>query len=102
MDQATVTSKGQITIPARVRRKLGLQAGDKVFFLDNGESVIMKKISPETAVDAIQEVLAPLATEHGFLTDDDVLALVDEYHKRENAKKPEERIRPAPRHARPQ
>lgn len=29
---ATVTSKGQITIPASVRRALGLHAGDRVLF----------------------------------------------------------------------
>ena len=29
---ATVTSKGQITIPARVRKALGLSAGDRVIF----------------------------------------------------------------------
>ncbi len=29
---ATITSKGQITIPAEVRTALGLQAGDRVMF----------------------------------------------------------------------
>jgi antitoxin PrlF len=38
MATATVTSKGQITIPAEVRRDLGLQAGSRVDFirLDDG------------------------------------------------------------------
>jgi AbrB family looped-hinge helix DNA binding protein len=82
MEQATVTSRGQITIPARVRRKLGLQTGNKVFFFDNGDDVIIKKNSPEAALEAIQNVLAPLATEQGILTDDDVMALVKEYRNR--------------------
>jgi antitoxin PrlF len=30
MPSATVTSKGQITIPAEVRKALGLKAGDKI------------------------------------------------------------------------
>ncbi len=30
--QATLTSKGQITIPAEVRRKLGLKPGQKLAF----------------------------------------------------------------------
>lgn len=34
MSTATVTSKGQITIPADVRRWLGLESGDRVEFLD--------------------------------------------------------------------
>jgi AbrB family looped-hinge helix DNA binding protein len=34
MVAATVTSKGQITIPARVRMALGLDAGDRVEFVE--------------------------------------------------------------------
>lgn len=38
MPTATVTSKGQVTIPASVREGLGLHAGDRVDFvrLDDG------------------------------------------------------------------
>ena len=31
---ATVTSKGQITIPSRVRQALGLETGDRVEFVE--------------------------------------------------------------------
>lgn len=34
MPAATVTSKGQITIPVRVREGLGLSAGDRVEFVE--------------------------------------------------------------------
>ncbi|MDR1184927.1 MAG: AbrB/MazE/SpoVT family DNA-binding domain-containing protein [Coriobacteriales bacterium] len=85
MEQATVTSRGQITIPAKVRRKLGLQTGNKVFFFDDGDDVVIKKSSPEAALEAIQSVLAPLAAEQGILTDDDVMALVKEYRNRKKA-----------------
>jgi antitoxin PrlF len=34
MSTATVTSKGQITIPADVRRALQIEAGDRVDFLE--------------------------------------------------------------------
>jgi antitoxin PrlF len=39
MPTAKVTSKGQITIPAEVRKTLGLKTGEKVAFLpgENGE-----------------------------------------------------------------
>ena len=39
---ATVTSKGQITIPVEVRRHLGLHCGDKLAFVvtDEGEVVL--------------------------------------------------------------
>lgn len=37
MTQATVTTKGQITIPAVVRAKLKIDAGDKVEFVEVSE-----------------------------------------------------------------
>lgn len=37
MAVATLTSKGQITIPSRVRHALGLEAGDRVEFVEQGE-----------------------------------------------------------------
>lgn len=42
---ATVTSKGQITLPVRMREKLGLRPGSKVVFEEqaNGNFVVRKK-----------------------------------------------------------
>jgi antitoxin PrlF len=34
---ATLTSKGQITIPSRVREALGLEQGDRVEFIEQGK-----------------------------------------------------------------
>ena len=43
MASATVTSKGQITIPVRVREALGLNAGDRIEFveIDKGKFAIV-------------------------------------------------------------
>ncbi|GGH04524.1 AbrB/MazE/SpoVT family DNA-binding domain-containing protein [Silvibacterium dinghuense] len=35
MATATLTSKGQITVPAKVREELGLKAGDRLEFVRN-------------------------------------------------------------------
>ncbi|HEY1608316.1 MAG TPA: AbrB/MazE/SpoVT family DNA-binding domain-containing protein [Paraburkholderia sp.] len=37
MASATVTSKGQVTIPVEVRDRLGLESGDRVEFILNEE-----------------------------------------------------------------
>ncbi len=42
MEEATVTSKGQITIPKPVRDQLHLEAGSKVLFLLEENEVILK------------------------------------------------------------
>lgn len=45
---ATVTSKGQITLPRAVREALGLGAGAEVDFELRGDGVLLrKKLSPE-------------------------------------------------------
>ena len=42
MSTATVTGKGQVTIPADVRRRMGLDAGDRIEFVEveDGEYLI--------------------------------------------------------------
>ena len=46
MTTAKLSSKGQITIPLMVRRKLGVSTGDRVEFveLDNGQFALMPAI----------------------------------------------------------
>lgn len=46
MHEATITSKGQVTIPADIRKALGLAAGERVVFtrLDDGTTVMRAKI----------------------------------------------------------
>ncbi len=39
MDVATLTSKGQITIPISVRKKLGLKQGDKIVFIEDTQGI---------------------------------------------------------------
>jgi antitoxin PrlF len=43
MSTATVTSKGQITIPKDVRVRLGLEAGDRVVFVVRSDQEVSLK-----------------------------------------------------------
>ena len=45
MSEARLTSKGQITIPADIRKALGLSTGERVVFtrLDDGTTVMRNK-----------------------------------------------------------
>jgi antitoxin PrlF len=41
MSTATVTSKGQVTIPADIRRALHIESGDQLFFMVEGERGVL-------------------------------------------------------------
>ena len=45
MELAKVTSKGQITIPIDIRRKLGVKEGDKILFVEEQGRIIMMNSS---------------------------------------------------------
>ena len=41
MELAKVTSKGQVTIPIEIRKKLGIKNGDKILFVEESGRVYM-------------------------------------------------------------
>ena len=43
MSTATVTSKGQITIPKEIRKLLQVEEGDRIDFVIEGARVVMRK-----------------------------------------------------------
>ena len=43
--QATITSKGQITVPREVRRMLGVRSGDKLLFEGDGKEIRVRPLS---------------------------------------------------------
>jgi AbrB family looped-hinge helix DNA binding protein len=47
--QSRVTSKGQITVPIDIRRKLGLRRGDKVEFRERGAETVITRASESTS-----------------------------------------------------
>jgi AbrB family looped-hinge helix DNA binding protein len=47
--RATITSKGQITVPREVRRMLGVRSGDKLLFESDGKGVRIRPIRTRSA-----------------------------------------------------
>ena len=62
IEDATVTSKGQVTIPKRVRDMLELEAGEQLQFVvtDDGELTIRRKRDSMDRLRKVREQLAPL------------------------------------------
>lgn len=52
MQTSNMTSKGQVTIPAELRRDLGLKPGDKVRFIKRGTKVSIEAVV-EPPIDSI-------------------------------------------------
>lgn len=59
-EDATVTSKGQVTIPKRIRDELGLDAGTEVEFVleDDGTIRVRQKEPAMERLAAVKETLA--------------------------------------------
>ncbi|HVF47928.1 MAG TPA: AbrB/MazE/SpoVT family DNA-binding domain-containing protein [Pyrinomonadaceae bacterium] len=46
--RAKITSKGQITVPLKVRQALGVKAGDQLAFEHRGADIVIKPIRRES------------------------------------------------------
>jgi AbrB family looped-hinge helix DNA binding protein len=51
MLSSSVTTKGQVTIPIELRKKLGIKPGDRVGFVDEGGRIVLQ--CQETAIEAV-------------------------------------------------
>jgi AbrB family looped-hinge helix DNA binding protein len=47
MNIITVTTRGQIVIPAKVREKLGIVKGTRLAVEENGDELVLKPLTPE-------------------------------------------------------
>jgi AbrB family looped-hinge helix DNA binding protein len=57
LDVSRVTSKGQVTIPVEMRRKLGVKDGDKVVFIEEGYRIVIANAAM-AALKEIQEAFS--------------------------------------------
>ncbi len=47
MEESTMTSKGQIVVPAKLRRRLGLKPGTKVYFIERDRDILFQPVTKE-------------------------------------------------------
>lgn len=47
MPTTVVTTKGQIVIPSKIRRKYNIKKGTKLYIEENGAEIILKPVTPE-------------------------------------------------------
>jgi AbrB family looped-hinge helix DNA binding protein len=77
----TITSKGQITIPAAIRRNLGLKAGESVRFkLGDDNQVLIEKNDWKRGLNELNTVVAAHLKKHHIkpLTDKELDRAINE------------------------
>jgi AbrB family looped-hinge helix DNA binding protein len=47
MEESTITSKGQIVIPARLRKRYGLKPGTKICFIERDSEILFQPLTKE-------------------------------------------------------
>jgi len=77
MEAAKITSRGQITIPIDIRKKLGVKEGDKVIFMEDDNKIFVVN-AVEAAFNKMRAAFAGEAERLGLKDERDVVALVDE------------------------
>jgi AbrB family looped-hinge helix DNA binding protein len=80
MELAKITTRGQITIPVAIRKKLGVKDGDKVIFMEENGRVIIENASM-IALKNAQDAFAGEAERHGLKNEQDVANLVKEVRR---------------------
>ena len=83
MEIAKITSKGQVTIPIDIRRRYGLQEGNKVLFIEEGDRVYMVN-STLNALRKAQQAFEGAAEEAGLSNEDDVIKMMKEFREERN------------------
>ncbi|MCR6546977.1 AbrB/MazE/SpoVT family DNA-binding domain-containing protein [Dehalobacterium formicoaceticum] len=86
MELAKVMSKGQVTIPINIRKKLNLKEGDKVLFIEKDGNIIVVN-SAMLALQKIQSSFEGEAERLGLGTEDDVVDLVKEIRREAHQEK---------------
>jgi AbrB family looped-hinge helix DNA binding protein len=81
MELAKITSKGQITLPIDIRRKLNLHDGGKVAFVEQGGTFML--VNPASlAIAELQDAFEGEAERLGLKTEEDVTKLVKEVRRK--------------------
>lgn len=80
MELSRISSKGQVTIPIDIRKKLKLKEGDKVLFLEEEGKIFIANASL-VALNKIQTAMEGEAEKAGLKNEQDVVDFVKSIRK---------------------
>jgi len=76
-----ISSRGQIAIPIEIRRRLGIEDGEKVMFILEGDRIIIRKVNIEKTWEEVTRPLREAAKKSNF-NEEDVVDLVHRVRKK--------------------
>ena len=83
VNDAKVMSKGQVTIPKKVRAALGIGTGDRVTFIVDGSNVRVVN-SAVYALSRLQEQMQGEADKAGFRSEEEIAEWITRSRREEN------------------
>ena len=83
MTTTIVTAKGQIVIPSRIRRKMNIDKGTKLYIEERGDELVLKPVTP----DYLEKLSGVLKTE-GKLSKALLKERTQEKNRKERIRKP--------------
>ncbi|MDR2063613.1 MAG: AbrB/MazE/SpoVT family DNA-binding domain-containing protein [Candidatus Nomurabacteria bacterium] len=84
MNLVRLSSNGQITVPAEIRKLLRLRSGDKILLFQNKSGEVVIDNASAGALHKAQNAMSGVAKRLGLHSENDVQKLVDEVRYGEN------------------
>ncbi|MBO5528266.1 MAG: AbrB/MazE/SpoVT family DNA-binding domain-containing protein [Bacilli bacterium] len=81
IETTTISSKGQVTIPASFRDKLGLSAGSKVAFIDGEDGNVYVMNASILSLKRLQDIFQKVADEKPFENEEQAMAFAIDTRK---------------------
>jgi len=80
VEMVTVSSRGQISIPADLRREMEIDEGTKLLVVSEGDNILLRKVDESTVKDSFEDILNPMweSAEEEGLEEEDAESLVHE------------------------
>jgi len=72
VDMGKISSRGQIAIPSDIRTQMGLSEGEKVLFMLQDDTLLMKKVTAQS----FESITQPLREAKKKIEEEDVSELV--------------------------
>jgi AbrB family looped-hinge helix DNA binding protein len=57
VEMVTVSSRGQISIPADLRREMEIDEGTKLLVVSEGDNILLRKVDESTVKNSFQDIL---------------------------------------------